>query len=178
MKKIFITLICLSLVLLNVVACTAKEMGEEKEKTTTTPGIELTVENIEDYIDFDGSVEATDTTRCYYKAKWIYLYSRLECSLSAKGNTNYEFHDVVIGIKFYHIVPITGETSSEKTVYMKLNLAGNGSTSCKLETPAYHEDYDNISSITYAFYSSNGISSALDSTSYEIVSVTGTATRN
>ena len=178
MKKIFIIAICLSMICSLLGACDQKKSEIQTEAQTEDTGIQLTLDNYDDYIEFDGSVEASSTTRCYHKGDWVYLCNYIECDIAAKGNSNYEYKNVIIGVRFYHVVPITGVTASEETIYIDLNLAGNGSASCRLETPANQEEYNNISQITYTFYSSIGIDSALDNTYYEIISITGSVVKN
>lgn len=168
MKKFL--LLALTLILcINLFSCT--QSSSESEATL------LTMDNFEDYIEIDGSVKANTDTRCLYDGDWVYLYNSLKCSISATGNPNYEYKDVVIGVRFYHLAPLTNNLVSEETVYMSLNLAGNGDKSCVLATPVDQEEWDDISPMTYAFYSYTGISSALKNTGYEIVSVEGSVTR-
>ena len=173
-KKLLVAVLSLCLLLSLFAACDASG----KSELTEDPGIALTLDNINDYIDIKGSVEAGDTTSCLYDGEWVNLYANLDCSITVSGNTNYEYKDVVIGVKFYHYAPLSNDLVSETTKYINLNLAGNGNVKCVLETPVNQEGWDNISTLTYTFYSYKGISSALGKTSYEIVSVEGTVTKN
>ena len=160
MKKI-ISLVLVIAITLSFISC-----GEKN-----TP---LTLENIEDYIEINASVKPGYTTRCLFKDDWVNLYKTLDCALTVSGVPGYEFNDVVIEIRCYHIPPKHPDFESVQTIYIDLNLAGNGKGSCSLQTPVATEEWDNISSASYVFYSSSGISSMLDYTAYEIVGVTGT----
>lgn len=166
MKKLLICALCITLILVSFVAC---DKNEDE--------IELTIDNIKDYVEIDASVKVGGTTRCKYEDEWVNLYNYFECAAQATGNSHYEYKDVVIGIRFYHHQPITDELISEETVYLKLNLSGSGDVSCQLGTAVEKDGWDNISDITYTFYSNTGIKSALDYTAYEIVSVTGTVVK-
>jgi hypothetical protein len=163
-------------VLLTLACLTLASCGNTVTGTAT--GVELTVDNFNDYFDISATVKPGTTTMCMYKSDFVYLYKNLECEISFKGNSNYEFKDVVVEVEFYHTAPLNSEFESKKTIYVNLNLAGNGSGSCTVDTPVQTEEWDNISSTTYTFYSEKNISTTLDYASYSIVGVTGTAIKN
>ena len=170
MKRIVAALLCMVMVCL-VACCSSCSEPEDQ-------GIELTLENYDDYFEVDGNVKAGSTTRCMSNDEWVYLCDSLKCDLSISGNSNYEYKDVTIGVRFYHYQPLVGTLVSEETVYINLNLAGNGETTCTLKTPIADEEGDDIPTLIATFYSSRGLSSALEKTGYEVVSIEGRAIKN
>ena len=162
MKKI-ISLLLTFAVCLSICACT---------KNTD---IELTLDNIENYFDIEAWVKPGDTTSCMYEEKLVDLYTTIKCSIAFTGNPNYEFVNVVIGIKFTHNNPKMPDYQLETTIYVKLNLAGKGNGSCDIETPIAKEPWNRVSSIAYNAYNANNIINTMNYSNYEFVSVTGTA---
>ena len=167
MKKLLLVLLALLL------CCSMISCGSNSSKDTS-----LTLENVKDYIEIDGSVKVNTDTRCTYKDDFVNLVNSLKCTVTAKGNPNYEYKDVVLEIRIYHLHPLTKELISENTIYLDLNLAGNGDSSGVLATPVETEGWENVPGETYAFYSYSGIDSALKTTGYEIVSVSGKVVKN
>ena len=142
-------------------------------------GTELTLDNYEDYFDVNANISTGHTTLCEYKGAFVDLVKTLKCDITFKGNTNYEYNDVVFTVKFTHTGPSNLiDFYDEAIIKIKVNLAGNASDSCYVETPVAREDWDNISPTTYAFYRPSEISVTLGYSSYEIIDVTGTATKN
>lgn len=191
MRK-FASILLLTTLLLQFISCSNNNndfaISSSQSETTTVTTTEttvattqnstaLTLDNISDYFDITATIQPGNTEKCYYKAQSDYLYNSLICGISFEGNPHYEYKDVIIEIKFHHTTPLTGAFESEKTVSVKLNLSGNGSATCELETPVAQEAPLSISDTTYAFYSAKGISVALDYSEYKIISVSGTATR-
>ena len=113
-----------------------------------------------------------------YGGEFINLVNSLKCAVTSKGNPNYEYQDVVLKIRVYHLHPLSQEVVSEKTIKLDLNLAGNGKASVVLATPVENEEWDNISSITHTYYSPVAIGYALGNTGYEIVGVSGSVEKN
>lgn len=164
MKKIISLFLVITMVF-SLCAC-----GAEK-------GTALTLENVEDYVEVNGKITPGTQTRCVYRGKWIWAYNSLKCSVDISGNPNYEYQDVVVGIKVTHLDPLTREVVSERILYVDLNLAGKGEDNCYLDTLIESEDWENISLESYTCcYKS--IDLCLQSTGYEIVSVTGTVVKN
>ena len=155
--------------------------------------IQLTLDNYEDYIECHASVKAKSTRELITSKKYMDVYSKAECSFEAIGNSHYKYNDVTITIKFchynmeeysYHTLyeihnlnsllegttvedpPKDGTPADSSTLTVKLNLAGNGSTSCTLYTPwretmiKSNEYFD-----TY---------SILNCTTFEVLSISGT----
>jgi hypothetical protein len=141
--------------------------------------IELTLDNYENYFDIDASIAIGHTTMCEYKGNFLDLVKTFKCDISFKGNTNYEYTDVVFTVKFAHETPDKFIDFYDDTIItVKVNLAGNGSGSCYVETPVAQTEWDNISQTIYAFYRPSEISVIMDYSSFEIINVTGTATKN
>ena len=67
---------------------------------------------------------------------------------------------------------------AEATIYVNLNLAGNGSGYCYVGIPVLNEEWDSVSHTTYYYYGEERISESMAYTDYEIISVSGTATKN
>ena len=138
------------------------------------------LDNYEDYFDIDTNISIGHTTMCQYKGEFLDLVKTLKCEIAFSGNTNYEYSNVVFTVKFVH----TGPTSfidhyADSTIIVRVNLAGNGSGSCYVETPVAQTEWDNISLPIYSFYRPNSdISLTMKYSSYEVVSVSGTATKN
>ena len=172
-KRLIALLLCVILIIPCLASCNTTKEDAPK-------GTELTLENIDDYIELSGTIKAGSMSGLYkYNGEYVDLYSDFSCSMTATGNSHYKYEDVVIEIRFWHVTPLTdGSVSSETTVSLKLNLAGNGEVSCKLDTPAKiaKDKGQAITPIMNTFYSYKGISSSLDKTYYEIVNVTGTVT--
>lgn len=168
MKKIIVMFMA-CLLCISIVSC---DKSEKKD------AIELTLENVEDYLEINPTAKPGYTERCMYLGDWVDLYNSISCNVEIKGNPNYEYENVVVGIRFYHLSVLNKELVSEQTVYVDLNLAGNGDASTMLATPVKIEGWDNISSETHTFYSYENISHAIKTTGYEIVSVQGSATKN
>lgn len=164
MKKIISLFLVITMVF-SLCAC-----GAEK-------GTVLTLDNVEDYLEISGTASPGTTTRCVYKGNWIWAYNSLECNVGISGNSNYEYQDVVVGVKVTHLNPLTHEVVSERTLYIDLNLAGKGKAACYLDTSIENEDWENISSESYTCYYQS-IDLSLKFTGFEVVSVTGTVVKN
>lgn len=177
MKKLLLVLLALLFCCL-MVSCDSGSSPDIPSTSESSPDIPLTMENVEDYIEIDGTVKVNTDTRCTYKDEWVNLVNSLKCSLTAKGNPNYEYKDVILEIRIYHLHPLTKEVISENKVFLDLNLAGNGESSGVLGTLVDIEGWENVSNEAYAFYSSSGIDTALKTTGYEIVSVSGSVVKN
>ena len=180
MKKILLTLLSLTLCCL-MISCDFSYLSyfsDSKSNQAASKAKPLTLENVDDYIEINGDVTENTTTRCKYDGELINLVNSLKCTVTAKGNPNYEYQDVVLKIRIYHLHPLSKEVVSENTIELDLNLAGNGKASGVLATPVENEEWDNISKITYTYYSPIGIDSALGKTGYEIVGVSGSVEKN
>ena len=186
MKRIISSLLLICTLTLCFVSCgNSKENGNNTNSNNSdggnkNVGVELTLDNYEDYFDIDTNISIGHTTMCQYKGEFLDLVKTLKCEIAFSGNTNYEYSNVVFTVKFVH----TGPTSfidhyADSTIIVRVNLAGNGSGSCYVETPVAQTEWDNISLPIYSFYRPNSdISLTMKYSSYEVVSVSGTATKN
>ena len=180
MKKILLLLLTASLCV-SLCACggSGADTGSSGDGGKGNSGTALTLDNYENYFDVSASIGKGHTTMCEYKGQYLDLVKTLECSIAFEGNSNYEYTDVVFTIKFVHTGPTKFiEFYDDATITVSVNLAGNGSGSCYVETPVAQTAWDNISNEIYAFYRPAEISVAMDYSSYEIINVTGTATKN
>ena len=182
MKKIISILLLICTLTLCFTSCGNNNSNDNNsnDNNSNDTGVILTLDNYEDYFDIDTNISIGHTTMCQYKGDFLDLVKTLKCEIAFSGNTNYEYTDVVFTVKFVH----TGPTDfinhyADATIIVRVNLAGNGSGSCYVETPVAREEWDNISQPTYAFYRPNSdISVAMGYSSYEVVNVSGTATKN
>lgn len=108
--------------------------------------IQLTLDNYENYFECNAQVKTGETIGN--------LICSLICSCKVMGNSHFKFNDVYITIKFTHYnrdnyqqylvnnvliakgEPVTTEAAiqDEETCTIKLNIAGNGETDCRLWT--------------------------------------------
>ncbi len=129
--------------------------------------VQLTLYNYEDYIECAASVSAGNS---YYNSTYgKYVYTSLDCEFEASGNTHYEYKNVCIEVKFFHydqseylnyLVGAEATPRSEKTCFVYLSLAGNGSKT----TTVYTAGDRYCTSLDLLFTCTN----------YEVVSVSGT----
>ena len=174
MKKI-ISLFLIVIMCISLFSCG----NNDNTNANANNGTQLTLDNYEDYFDVSANIAIGHTTMCEYRGSFLDLVKTLKCDIAFQGNTNYEYKDVVFTIKFAHTGPSKFiDFYDDAVITVKVNLAGNGSGSCYVETPVAQEEWDNISQNTYAFYRPSEISVALGYSSYEIINVTGTATKN
>ena len=103
MKKMLFILLAL-LLCYSMISCDSVSSPNTPSTSESSPNIPLTLENVEDYIEIDGTVEVNTDTRCTYKDEWVYLVNSLKCSLIAKGNPNYEYKDVFLEIRIFHLI--------------------------------------------------------------------------
>lgn len=184
MKKIISILLIICSLTLCLASCGNNNSNDSNSNTdnnnSNSAGVKLTLENYEDYFNIDTNISIGHTTMCKYKGDYEDLVKTLKCEIAFSGNTNYEYTDVVFTVKFVH----TGPTDfinhySDATILVRVNLAGNGSGSCYVETPVAKTEWDNISLPIHSFYRPNSdISVTMKYSSYEIINVTGTATKN
>ena len=172
MKKIFglilVVVMCVSLTSCDFTSIFSGNNGS----------VELTVDNFKNYFDISFDVSKGEQRKCKFQNDFVYLYEGLKCDISLYGNPNYEYENVTVEIKFTHTGPEVLEHCAENTVSVSLNLAGNGSGSCYLETPVVKEIWDKISYYSNYYYGEERIFDTITYyTDYEIVSVTGTATK-
>ena len=187
MKKIIALLLAIAMCL-SFCACgnnDDKNNNNEDNSNSNTnnsnvnTGTALTLDNYENYFDVNANISIGHTTMCEYKGSFLDLVKTFQCDISFKGNTNYEYTDVVFTVKFAHETPDKFIDFYDDTIItVKVNLAGNGSGSCYVETPVAQTEWDNISQTIYAFYRPAEISAIMDYSSFEIINVTGTATKN
>ena len=137
----FKRLLCLCLCALFVfllVSCDKKENKEEANKEETKKEIELSLENMDDFIESSATVSTTDRTINHFGVYFI------NYSYEAKGNSHYKYNNVVIEIVFQYETekhfnwrigleeeePEDGVKTATRN--LKLNLAGNGEVSASL----------------------------------------------
>lgn len=187
MKRIISSLLLICTLTLCFVSCgNSEENGNNTNANNNNGdnnknvGVELTLDNYEDYFDIDTNMSIGHTTMCQYKGNFVDLVKTFKCEIAFSGNTNYEYTNVVFTVKFIHTGPSDFINHyADATVLVRINLAGNGSGSCYVETPVAKTEWDNISQPIYALYKPNSdISVAMKYSSYEVVSVSGTATKN
>lgn len=152
----------------------------ENDKCRDCGLIKLTMYNFEDYIECNATVKSGE----YFKDGYFgYVYQSLQCIFEARGNTHYKYNDVSVVVQFCHydldgyltylgnnLEMLTGAAITtvptpcdEDTNTVKLNIAGNGSYTCELDT-SWRTDKGEC----------NDISTLFDRTIYKIVSVSGT----
>lgn len=178
MKKIIALLLAIAMCL-SFCACGNNDENSNSNNNNVNTATALTLDNYENYFDISANISVGHTTMCNYKGDFLDLVKTFQCDISFKGNTNYEYTDVVFTVKFAHETPDKFIDFYDDTIItVKVNLAGNGSGSCYVETPVAQTEWDNISQTIYAFYRPSEISVIMDYSSFEIVNVTGTATKN
>ena len=133
----------------------------------------LTIWNYEDYLECSATVKVGD-----YLSWGDFEITSVDCNFDVVGNSHYKYEDVVLTVKFTHydrlgirayykyILGSSEEKPTpyeERTLTVKLSLAGNGWDRCSISTPWY-DDSDWYSDVDNVF----------DSTMYELVNVTGT----
>ena len=178
MKKLIALLLAFAMCL-SFCACGNNDKNSNSNNNNVNTGTALTLDNYENYFDVSANISVGHTTMCQYKGSFLDLVKTLKCDITFTGNTNYEYTDVVFTVKFTHTGPTNFIDFCDETITtVKVNLAGNGSASCYVETPVAQTEWDNISLYVYSFYRPSEISVTLDYSSYEIINVTGTATKN
>lgn len=138
--------------------------------------VQLTLDNYKDYLDISARAKCGD----YYGHGVANMYTGVICSIDISGNSNYEYNNVSLVVEFIHYDDDGFETyllkgssaavpHDSKRCYIDLNLSGKGSDSCTLLTPwdaspsqAWQRDSDEI----------------LQRTTFKIISISGTATKN
>lgn len=145
MKKI-ISMLLVVVFLLSFVACGSNE--GEKEEIAQENAIELTLDNYADFLNVDISVVPHTTETWYFNesnpsASRITTYKGADCFAEITGNSHYKFNEVYLDIKFDHYTlhqeeaRLNGENVepfSSYTITVKLNLSGEGSGDCSLDT--------------------------------------------
>lgn len=197
MKKIVSLILAFVVVLLCFTSCTNKTDNSQESNTkfqdvVTLPPkeqIALTLDNYKDYLEIDGTTKANHTeswlTNPKKASSKITTYKGVDCNVSIKGNSHYEYTDVYVDVKFTHYTVLQwidktegSDVSpfSEKIVTIKLNLAGNGDGECFLNTPGSdYEKYENCTVIDAMSY--QDIEAIHEYTYYDVVGVRGSVAK-
>ena len=175
--------------ILSIILCFSMISCNNADETVDN-AIQLNLENYNDYFDINATTQAASTET--WKAvpsnpdSYITTCKGVNFEIDITGNSHYKYSNVEIDIKVSHftlhgeLARLNGEPVepfSQKAFTLQLNLSGNGSGTCYLDTPS-GTDYRNNAPpncpclLDVIHYSSSD--AIHDYTHFEITAVRGT----